>query len=112
MLIEAISQLVVRSASEDNLGLVQWDIGVLMNCLCLTLKTLENYVRLFPYRQKHTPQAFLQQKHVTSEQDIVIKAIKLAIRDIVFQFEQSLDQTGLDSEAADICQRVWEMEIV
>jgi hypothetical protein len=112
MLIQAISQLVVRSALEDNLGLVQWDIGVLMNSLCLTLLALENYVRFFPYRQKHTPPAFLQQKHVTSGQDIVIKTIKLAICDIVRQFEQSLDQTGLDSEAADICQMVWEMEVV
>jgi Nucleoporin protein Ndc1-Nup len=112
LLIVAISQLVVRSALEDNLGLVQWDIGVLMNCLCLTLKTLENYVRLFPCSQRHTPHAFLQQKHVTAEQDIIIKAIKLAICDIVRQFDQSLDQTGLDSETADVCQRVWEMQII
>ena len=102
----------MKSATEDNLGLVQWDIGVLMNCLSLTLKTLENYVRSFPYRQHHTPYPFLQQKHVTSEQDIVIKTIKLAICDIVRQFEQSLDQTGLDSDTADTCQRVWEREII
>jgi hypothetical protein len=102
----------VKSADEDNLGLVQWDIGVLLNCLYSTLRTLEAYVRFFPYCQKHTPRAFLQQKHITSEQDIVIKAIRLAICDILRQFEQHLDQIGLDSETADICQRMWEMEII
>ena len=102
----------MKSAAEDHLGLVQWDIGVLLNCLSSTLKTLEAYVRFFPYRQKHTPQAFLQQKHLTSEQDVLIKAIKLAICDIVHRFEQYLDQIGLNSETADICQRVWEIEII
>jgi hypothetical protein len=102
----------VKSAAEDNLGLVQWDIGVLLNCLYSTLKTLETYIHFFPYHQKHTPQAFLQQKHIPSEQDILIKAIRLAICDIVRQFEQHLDQIGLNSETADICQRVWEMELI
>lgn len=102
----------MRSATEDNLGLVQWDIGVVLNCFCLTLKTLETYVRLFPYRQKHTPRSFLQQKVVTLEQDIVIKAIKLAICDIVREFEQTLDQLGLDKGTAEVCQRVWDGELI
>lgn len=102
----------MKSASEDNLGLVQWDIGVLLNCLYSTLKTVEAYVHFFPYYQKHTPRDFLQRKHITSEQDIVIKAIRLAICDIVRQFEQHLDQIGLNSETADICQRVREIDII
>jgi Nucleoporin protein Ndc1-Nup len=104
--------LVVRSATEDTLGLVQWDIGVLINCLCLTMKILENYVCSFRVPQVHTPRAFLQQKHVTSQQDALVKSIKLAITDLVRMFGPHLDQTGLDNEAAEICQRAWEADFI
>ena len=102
----------VRSAHEDSLGLVQWDIGVLMNCLCLTLTTLENYVRSLPCRQRHTPFVFLQRNVVTLEQDILIKTIKLAIRDIVHEFGHHLDQVGLNASAAELCQRAWDSELI
>jgi hypothetical protein len=102
---------VVHSAAEDNLGLVQWDIGVLLNCLCSTLRTLETYTRTFQGRQKHTPQSFLQQRHLLSEQDVLVKSIKLAIQDIVSVFGRYLDQTGLDSDTADFCQRIWDKEL-
>jgi hypothetical protein len=103
---------VVYSAVEDSLGLVQWDIGVLLNCLCLTLKTLESYPRSVGGNQKHTPQAFLQQNLLLSEQDILAKAVKLAVCDIVRVFGRYLDQTGLDSETADVCQRIWDSEFL
>jgi hypothetical protein len=106
------SQLLVKSASEDNFGMVGFDIGLSMNCLCITLKTLEQYVRCLSCHQKHTPSAFLRQRHVVSEQDTLIKAIKIAVCDIVGAFGPHLDQTGLDTEAAEICQRVWEMEAI
>ena len=100
------------SAAEDTLGLVQWDIGVLLNCLCSTLKAIENYPRIGSGNQKHTPRAFLQPKVVLFEQDILAKAIKLALCDIVRVFGRYLDQTGLDSETADVCQRIWDSEFL
>lgn len=102
----------MKSASEDNLGLVQWDIGVLINCFCATIKELENYIHRFPQRHAHTPGVFLHQRHIILEQEILIRAIKLAIRDIVYVFGQDIDYTGLDGEAAKLCQRVWDMEII
>ncbi len=102
----------VYSAAEDSLGLVQWDLGVLLNCLYSTLKTLENYPRNTRVNQIHTPAAFLQQKLLLSEQDILAKAIKVAIYDIVRVFGRYLDQTGLDSETADACQRIWDSEFL
>lgn len=107
-----ISQMVVHSATEDNLGLVQWDIGVLLNCLCSTLKTLESYPRSAASNQRHTLQGFLHQTVLLSEQDILAKALKLAISDIVRVFGRYLDQTGLDSETADVCQRIWDGEFL
>jgi hypothetical protein len=102
---------VVHSAGEDNLGLVQWDLGVLLNCLYSTLKTLETYMRTFQGRQIHTPQAFLQQKHLLAEQDVLVKAIRLGISDIVRVFGRYLDQTGLDSDTAEFCQKIWDKEL-
>lgn len=99
----------MKSASEDDFGMVGFDIGLSINCLCATLKTLEQYVRCFSCHQKHTPSFFLRQRHVISEQDTLIKAIKLAICDIVGAFGPHLDQTGLNTEAAEICQQVLEM---
>jgi len=105
------SQLVVRSALEDSLGLVQWDIGVLLNCLCITLTTLEKYILSRP-RQTHTPLLFLQRNVVTLEQDVVIRAIKLAVSDIVHEFGHHLDQVGLNTSAAELCQRAWDRELI
>jgi Nucleoporin protein Ndc1-Nup len=99
----------VMSAEED-IGLVQYDLGVWLNCLCLTLKTLEDYVRLYPEFRKHTPTSFLPRKIIFSEQDGLIKAIKLAISDVVRRFEKHLNHTGLNQETADMCQRVLELE--
>ena len=107
-----ISQLVVRSAHEDSLGLVQWDIGVLLNCLCVTLTTLENYVRSHPCRQSHTPSVFLHRNAVTLEQDILIKTIKLAVSEIVHEFGHHLDQVGLNTSATELCQRAWDRELI
>ena len=102
----------VKSAQEDSLGLVQWDIGVLINCLCLTLTALEDYVRTRPYRPNHTPLVFLQRNVVPLEQDILIKTIKLAISDIVHEFGHHLDQVGLNTSAAEFCQRAWDRELI
>jgi hypothetical protein len=102
----------VKSAAEDNLGLVQWDLGVLLNCLYVTLKALENYVARLPSWQKHTPRAFLGQKHITIEQDVLIKSIKLAVCDIVNRFGPHLDQIGLDNDVAEACQKVWDGEFI
>ena len=102
----------MKSATEDNLGLVQWDLPVFLNSLCATLKTLENYTRQFPYSQKHTPNAYLQAKDVLLEQDVLIKAIKLAIRDVVHTFGQYLNDDGLSVETAEICQKAWDMELI
>ena len=76
------------------------------------MKAVENYIRNFPHRRTHTPQPFLQQKQLVLEQEILIKTIKQAIRDIVHVFGQNIDYTGLDSEAADLCQRVWDLELI
>jgi hypothetical protein len=103
---------VVRSAHEDSLGLVQWDIGVLLNCLCVTLTTLQTYVRSLPSRQSHSPFVFIQRNVVTLEQDILIKTIKLAISDIVHEFGHHLDQVGLNTSAAELCQRAWDRELI
>ena len=97
------------SADED-IGLVQYDLGVWLNCLCLTLKMLEDYVRLYPEALTHTPRSFLSRKVIFSEQDALIKTIKLAIADVVRRFEKHLNHTGLNQETADICQRVLELE--
>jgi Nucleoporin protein Ndc1-Nup len=99
----------VMSAEED-IGLVQYDLGVWLNCLCLTLKMLEDYVRLYPEAQKHTPTSFLSRKVIFSQQDSLIKAAKLAILDVVRRFEKHLNHTGLNQETADMCQRVLELE--
>jgi hypothetical protein len=107
-----ISQLVIKSAYEDTLGMVQWDLGVLLNCLCMTLKTLDMYVRTSQDALRHTPQSFLQRKGFLFEQDTLATAIKLAIVDIVRTFGKDLNGMGLESEAADICQRAWDMEIL
>jgi hypothetical protein len=105
----AISRMFVMSAEED-IGLVQYDLGVWLNCLCLTLNTLEDYMRSFPESPKHTPPFFLSRKVVLSEQDALIKAIKLAILDVVRRFEKHLNHAGLSQDTADMCQKVWEME--
>jgi Nucleoporin protein Ndc1-Nup len=107
----AISQLVVKSADEDTLGMVQWDLGVLLNCLCLTLKALESYAQT-PLGQIHTPRAVLQRKVLLLEQDILGKSIKLALRDIVHRFGEHLDGMGLENETAEVCQRTWDSEMV
>jgi len=109
LIVLAISRMFVMSADED-IGLVQYDLGIWLNCLCSALKTVEDYIRLFPETQNHTPTSFLSKKNLISEQDALIKAIKLAIMDVVRRFEKHLNQIGLSQEAADICQRVWEME--
>jgi Nucleoporin protein Ndc1-Nup len=106
----AVTQLVLRSASEDSLGLVQWDIGVLVNSLSSTLLVLEDYVRNIRIRNVHTPPAFLSHKMVMSEQDALIRAIKLALCDLVVCFGPHLDQTGLNQISAEMCQRIWDME--
>jgi hypothetical protein len=103
---------VVKSAHEDLLGLVQWDIGVLMNCLCLTLNTIETYVRSCPYRQSHSTGGFLLRNVVTLEQDVLIRSIKLAISDIVHEFGHHLDQVGLNNSAAEVCQRAWDRDLL
>lgn len=107
----AISQLVVKSADEDTLGMVQWDLGVLLNCLCLTLKALESYVRT-PLGEIHTPKALLQRKVLLLEQEILGTSIKLAIRDIVHRFGEHLDGMGLENETAEICQSAWNSEMI
>jgi len=109
--VQAISQLVVKSADEDTLGMVQWDLGVLLNCLCLTLKALESYVRT-PHGEIHTPKALLQRKVLLLEQEILGTSIKLAIRDIVHRFGEHLDGMGLENETAEICQSTWNSEMI
>ena len=109
---QGISQLVVTSGDEDILGLVQWDIGLLLNCRRITLETLESYVHCFPSRQIHTPSDFLLQRVVIAEQDVLIKSIKLAIWGIVQKFGKTLDQIGLDGETAMVCQGVWDGEFI
>lgn len=109
LIVPAISRMFVRSAEED-IGLVQYDLGVWLNCLCLTLKTIEDYTRLFPEPQKHTPTPFLSRKVVISEQDALIKAIKVAVLHVVRTFGRDLNHTGLSQDSADMCQRLLEME--
>jgi hypothetical protein len=46
------------------------------------------------------------------EQDILIKTIKLAISDIVHEFGHHLDQVGLNTSAAELCQRAWDRELI
>jgi len=83
-----------------------------MNCFCVTLTTLENYVRSLPCHHSHTPLVFIQRNVVTLEQDILIKTIKLAINDIVHEFGHHLDQVGLNTSAAELCQRAWDRDLV
>jgi hypothetical protein len=97
-------------SAEEDIGLVQYDLGIWLNCLCLTLKLLEDYVRLFPEAQKHIPTSFLSRKVIFSPQDALIKATKLAISDVVRRFEKHLNHTGLNQVTADMCQRVLELE--
>jgi hypothetical protein len=91
--------------------MVQWDLGVLLNCLCVTLGSVESYGQTCLGRQSHTPIAFLQRKAILSEQDILAKTIRLAISDIVHVFGKYLDGMGLENDAAEICRKAWDLEI-
>jgi Nucleoporin protein Ndc1-Nup len=105
-----ISQLVVKSATEDQLGLVQWDIGVWLNCLCSTLFGIEKYLQTLTDHSGHTPESFVHRKYIISEQDALIKAIRLALWEIVNEFGRHLDQAGLDSATADFCQKILDIQ--
>lgn len=102
--------MIVKSSSEDQLGLVQWDLGLWLNSLCSTLQSLESYHQIVASGHRHAPAAFVRQKHIISEQHTLFKALKLAICEIVHVFGPHLDMAGLEDVTADICQKVLDIE--
>jgi hypothetical protein len=100
----------VRSASEDQLGLVQWDIGVWLNSLCSTLRSLELYLHSVSAHGSSGVKSSRRENYVPHHQAVLIKAIKYSVSEIVSVFGQYLDLAGLEDPTADLSEKVWNAE--